>query len=142
MLRLLVLRNMLQQSLLIVKAFVARVTLVGLVSLVTPRVGLQVRQLGERLGAAWNKSNRKKCSSFSLHSQSHDFCQSINFNWTKSGWRRQKSLLQTANDIVTFSATSPTNSSFINVSYELANWGEYSLLAVQTFNKIKRNIRI
>ena len=73
MLGLLVLRNMLQQSLLIVKAFVARVTLVGLVSLVTPRVGLQVRQLGERLGAAWNKSNRKKCSSFSLHYQSPDF---------------------------------------------------------------------
>ena len=65
--------DVVKQRLLISEAFVARVTLVGLVSLVTPRVGLQVRQLGERLGAAWNKSNRKKCSSFSLHSQSPDF---------------------------------------------------------------------
>ena len=53
-------------------------------------------------------------------------CQSINFNWTKSGWRRQKPWLQTASDIVTFSATSPTNSSFINISYKVANWGIFT----------------
>ena len=67
------------------------------------------------------------------------FCQSINFNWTKSGWRRQKPLLQTANDIVTFSATSPTNSSFINVSYELANWGNIHFLLLRLFTKSKES---
>jgi len=35
------------------EAFVAGVALVRLVSLVAPRVGLQVGQLGEGLGATW-----------------------------------------------------------------------------------------
>ena len=52
MLGLLVLGNVLQQRGLVVEALVAGVTLVGLVSLVAAGVGLQVGQLGERLGAA------------------------------------------------------------------------------------------
>ena len=51
MLRLLVLRDVLEQRLLVSKALVAGVALVRLVSLVAPRVGLQVGQLGEGLGA-------------------------------------------------------------------------------------------
>ena len=53
MLRLLVLRDVLEQRLLVSKALVAGVALVRLVSLVAPRVGLQVGQLGEGLGATW-----------------------------------------------------------------------------------------
>jgi hypothetical protein len=57
---LLVLGDVLEQGLLVSKALVAGVALVGLVSLVTPGVGLQVGQLGEGLGAAcnrkWNKN--------------------------------------------------------------------------------------
>ena len=52
MLGLLVFRNVLKQRLLVREALVAGVTLVGLVSLVAAGVGLQVGQLGERLGAA------------------------------------------------------------------------------------------
>ena len=37
------------------EALVAGVALVGLVSLVTPGVGLQVGQLGEGLAAAWKR---------------------------------------------------------------------------------------
>ena len=43
---------MLEQGLLVGKALVTGVALVGLVRLVAPGVGLQVGQLGERLGAA------------------------------------------------------------------------------------------
>ena len=43
---------MLQQGVLVGEALVAGVALVGFVRLVAPRVGLQVGQLGERLGAA------------------------------------------------------------------------------------------
>ena len=49
---LLVLRYVVQQGRLVMEALVAGVTLVGLVRLVTPGVGLQVGQLGEGLGAA------------------------------------------------------------------------------------------
>ena len=51
MLRLLMLGYVVEQGLLVSKTFIAGVTLVGLVRLVTPGVGLQVGQLGEGLGA-------------------------------------------------------------------------------------------
>ena len=60
MLRLLVLRNMFQESGLVSKALVAGLTFVRLVSLMTPRVGLQVGQLGEGLGAAWMCKSEQK----------------------------------------------------------------------------------
>jgi hypothetical protein len=44
-----------QQGGFVVEALVAGVALVGLVSLVTPGVGLQVGQLGEGLAAACNR---------------------------------------------------------------------------------------
>ena len=65
MLGLLVFRNVLKQRLLVREALVAGVTLVGLVSLVAAGVGLQVGQLGERLGAACGKNNNKKVFQFS-----------------------------------------------------------------------------
>ncbi|MFN9942210.1 MAG: hypothetical protein ACK56I_22330, partial [bacterium] len=52
---LLVLGDVVQQGGFVVEALVAGVALVGLVSLVTPGVGLQVGQLGEGLAAACNK---------------------------------------------------------------------------------------
>ena len=52
MLGLLVFGYVVKQGLLVSEALVAGVTLVGLVSLMTPGVGLQVGQLGEGLGAA------------------------------------------------------------------------------------------
>ena len=52
MLGLLVFGYVVEQGLLVGEALVAGVTLVGLVSLVAAGVGLQVGQLGERLGAA------------------------------------------------------------------------------------------
>ena len=55
MLGLLVLRDVLEQGLFVGEALVAGVALVRLVSLVASRVGLQVRQLGERLRATWEK---------------------------------------------------------------------------------------
>ena len=55
MLRLLVFGYVVEQGLLVSKTLIAGVTLVGLVSLVTAGVGLQVGQLGEGLGAAWNR---------------------------------------------------------------------------------------
>ena len=48
---LLVLRDVVQEGGLVMETFIAGVTLVGFVSLVTPGVGLQVGQLGEGLGA-------------------------------------------------------------------------------------------
>ena len=54
-LRLLVLGDVFEQGDLIVEALVAGVALVRLVSLVAPRVGLQVGQLGERLRATWQE---------------------------------------------------------------------------------------
>ena len=51
-LRLLMLGDVFQQSWLICEALVAGVALVWLVSLMTPRMRLQVGQLGEGLGAA------------------------------------------------------------------------------------------
>ena len=51
MLGLLVFGYVVKQGLLVGEALVAGVTLVRLVSLVAPRVGLQVGQLGEGLGA-------------------------------------------------------------------------------------------
>ena len=56
MLRLLVLGDVLEQRLLVREALVAGVALVRLVSLVAARVGLQVGQLGEGLGAPWGKT--------------------------------------------------------------------------------------
>jgi len=53
MLRLLVLGDVLEEGLLVGEALVAGVALVRLVSLVAPRVGLQVGQLGEGLRATW-----------------------------------------------------------------------------------------
>ena len=55
MLRLLVFGYVVEQGLLVGETLIAGVALVGLVSLVTPGVGLQVGQLGEGLGAAWNR---------------------------------------------------------------------------------------
>ena len=52
---LLVLGDVLQQGGLVREALVAGVALVRLVSLVASGVGLQVRQLGERLRATWEK---------------------------------------------------------------------------------------
>ena len=54
-LRLLVLGDVLEQGDLVVEALVAGVALVRLVGLMTPRVGLKVGQLGERLGATWQE---------------------------------------------------------------------------------------
>ena len=54
MFRLLVLRDVLKERLLVGEALVAGVALVRLVSLVAARVGLQVRQLGEGLRATYN----------------------------------------------------------------------------------------
>ena len=51
MLGLLMFGYVVKQGLLVSEALVAGVTLVRLVSLVAPRVGLQVGQLGEGLGA-------------------------------------------------------------------------------------------
>ena len=48
---LLVLRDVIQEGGLVMETFIAGVTLVGFVSLMTPGVGLQVGQLGEGLGA-------------------------------------------------------------------------------------------
>ena len=48
---LLVLRDVVQEGGLVMETLVTGVALVGLVSLVTPGVGLQVGQLGEGLGA-------------------------------------------------------------------------------------------
>ena len=55
MLRLLVFGYVVEQGLLVSKTLIAGVALVGLVSLMTAGVGLQVGQLGEGLGAAWNR---------------------------------------------------------------------------------------
>ena len=52
MLRLLMLGYVVEQGLLVSKTFIAGVTFVGFVSLMTARVRLQVGQLGEGLGAA------------------------------------------------------------------------------------------
>ena len=46
---------MFEKSGLVSETFVAGLTFVRFVSLMTPRVGLQVGQLGEGLGAAWNR---------------------------------------------------------------------------------------
>ena len=59
-LRLLVLGDVFEQGDLVVEALVAGVALVRLVSLVAPRVGLQVGQLGERLRATWQETLRKQ----------------------------------------------------------------------------------
>ena len=57
MLRLLVFGYVVEQGLLVSKTLIAGVTLVGLVSLVTAGVGLQVGQLGEGLGATCRRKN-------------------------------------------------------------------------------------
>ena len=57
MLRLLVLGDVLEEGLLVGEALVAGVALVRLVSLVAPRVGLQVGQLGEGLRATWRQKD-------------------------------------------------------------------------------------
>ena len=49
--------DVLKQGLLVSKALVAGVALVGFIRLVAPRVGLQVGQLGERLRAAYDIKN-------------------------------------------------------------------------------------
>ena len=51
---LLVLGDVVEEGLLVSETLVAGVTFVWLVSLVTPGVALQVGQLREGLGAAWN----------------------------------------------------------------------------------------
>ena len=55
MLGLLVFGDVVKKGGLVMEALVAGVALVRLVSLVASRVGLQVRQLGERLRASWEK---------------------------------------------------------------------------------------
>ena len=52
--------NMFQESGLVSKALVAGLTFVRLVCLVTPRVRLQVGQLGEGLGATWMCKSEQK----------------------------------------------------------------------------------
>ena len=52
---LLVLRDVIQEGGLVMETLIAGVTLVGFVSLMTAGVGLQVGQLGEGLGATWNR---------------------------------------------------------------------------------------
>ena len=71
-LRLLMLGYVVEQGLLVSKTFIAGVTLVGLVRLMTPRVRLQVGQLGEGLGAAWNRKRlvRKGSVGFLIAEQS------------------------------------------------------------------------
>ena len=54
-LRLLMLGYVVEQGLLVGETFIAGVTLVGFVSLMTAGVGLQVGQLGEGLGATCNR---------------------------------------------------------------------------------------
>ena len=54
MLRLLMLGYVVEQGLLVSKTFIAGVTFVGFVGLMTAGVRLQVGQLGEGLGATWN----------------------------------------------------------------------------------------
>ena len=60
MLGLLMFGYVVKQGLLVGEALVAGVTLVRLVSLVAPRVGLQVGQLGEGLGATWMCKSEQK----------------------------------------------------------------------------------
>ena len=57
---LLVLRDVIQERGLVMKTFIAGVTLVGFVSLMTARVRLQVGQLGEGLGATWMCKSEQK----------------------------------------------------------------------------------
>ena len=64
MLGLLVLGDVLKERLFVGEALVAGVALVGLVSLVASRVGLQVRQLGERLGATWQGGKKGSENNF------------------------------------------------------------------------------
>ena len=56
---LLVFGDVVKERLLVSKTLVAGVTFVWLVRLVTPGVGLQVRELGERLGASWVKQKHE-----------------------------------------------------------------------------------
>ena len=60
MLRLLMLGYVVEQGLLVGETFIAGVTLVGFVSLMTAGVGLQVGQLGEGLGATWMCKSEQK----------------------------------------------------------------------------------
>ena len=82
---LLVLRDVVQEGGLVMETFIAGVALVGLVSLMTPGVGLQVGQLGEGLGAAWNRKTRvrKGPGGSLIAQQSESFLpsQSVKFNW-------------------------------------------------------------
>ena len=72
MLGLLVFGYVVEQGLLVGETLIAGVALVGLVSLMTPGVGLQVGQLGEGLGAAWNRKRlvRKGSVGFLIAEQS------------------------------------------------------------------------
>ena len=82
---LLVFGYVVEQGLLVGETLIAGVALVGLVSLMTPRVGLQVGQLGEGLGAAWNRKTRvRKGPGGSLIAQQRESflpSQSVKFNW-------------------------------------------------------------
>ena len=64
MLGLLVLWDVLKERLFVGEALVAGVALVRLVSLVASRVGLQVRQLGERLRATWQRGKKGSENNF------------------------------------------------------------------------------
>ena len=64
MLGLLVLGDVLKEGLFVGEALVAGVALVRLVSLVASRVGLQVRQLGERLRATWQQGKKGSENNF------------------------------------------------------------------------------
>ena len=83
---LLVLRDVVEEGGLVVETFVAGVALVGLVSLMTPGVGLQVGQLGEGLGAAWNRKRgvRKGSGRVELREKERGkvlLSQFFKFNW-------------------------------------------------------------
>jgi hypothetical protein len=71
---LLVLGDVLEQGLLVSEALVAGVALVGLVSLVTPGVGLQVGQLGEGLGAACNRDKNVSSDIYRVRAPFSEYC--------------------------------------------------------------------
>ena len=76
MFRLLVLRDVLKERLFVGEALVAGVALVRLVSLVAARVGLQGRQLGERLCATWGAKSFKSYTNYCLALKNELFAKS------------------------------------------------------------------
>ena len=108
---LLVLRDVIQEGGLVMKTFIAGVTLVGFVRLVTPRVRLQVGQLGEGLGATWKrKTGIRKGLAGSDWRARVLLTPDLKFNW--SGVRVAEECLSRG-----LAATSPTNISFSRAAF-------------------------